>query len=222
MSPAVSSTVQLTDRDLEILAWLARFRGATATQIGRRFGMGYSRASRRLNQLGAGGLVTLERVLHRRPGVYLVTAAGQSTAAADLPVAELVVGTYQHDVAVVDVAIAAELAGAKILTQRQMQALEVTDATALLYAVALPDGQRHFPDLLSEHDSERWAIEIALSDMRSEPLERVLGAYAAARHLAGVVYHVGRAVDAERIRRVAASLELGARVELRELDSGVQ
>lgn len=220
MTPALSSPVQLTDRDLEILAWLARFRGATAAQVGRRFGMGYSRVSRRLSQLGAGGLVTLERVLHRRPGVYLVTATGQATAGADLPVAELVVGAYQHDLTVVDVAITGELAGDAIVTQRQMTALESPPdgVTQLRYAVTLASGERRFADLTVERPDGRWAIEVALSDTRSELLEDVLRAYAEAKHVAGVIYHVGPAVHADRIDRVAAALDLGERFELHALE----
>jgi len=209
--------VQLTDRDLEILGWLARFRGATAQQVGQRFSMGYSRVSRRLSQLGADGLVTLERVLHRRPGVYLVTAKGQTIAGIDLPVAALVAGAYQHDLAVVDVAIAAELADTQVITQRQMQTLEVTGGGDLLYAVELPDRERHFPDLVLERDDGRWALELEITDVRSELLEAILRAYAGAPHLTGVIYRVAPAVHADRIQRAAAALALGPRFELREL-----
>ena len=211
-------TVQLTDRDVEILRWLARFRGATAAQIGRRFSMGYSRASRRLNQLGGGGLVTLERVLHRRPGLYLVTGEGLAIASVDLPVAEARLGSYEHDLAVVDVAIAVELAGDRAVTQRQMQTLEVTGGGDLLYAVELATQERHFPDLVLERTDGPWAIEVEVTDVRSERLEAVLRAYAGAEHLAGVLYHVAPAVHAERIQRAAAALDLGTRFELRVLE----
>lgn len=215
-----AAPVQLTSRDVEILRWLARFRGATAGQIGRRFAMGYSRVSRRLNQLGAGGLVTLERVLHRRPGMYLVTAEGQAVAGADFPVAELGVGGYEHDVAVVDVAIAAELADERVVTQRQMQTLEVTGRGELLYAVELADRERHFPDLALERTDGRWALEVEITDVRSELLEAILRAYASAPHLAGVIYNVSPSVHAERIQRAAAALELGERFELHALAGG--
>jgi len=216
---ASPSPVQLTNRDVEILRWLARFRGVTAPQIGRRFDMGYSRVSRRLNQLGAGGLVALARVLHRKPGLYTVTGEGQTAAGADLPVATVTVGTYEHDVAVADVAIAAELAGGKVLTQRQMQALEVgVGASDLIYAVALAAGERHFPDLVLERSDGRWALEVEVTDARSELLEPILSAYAGAEHMAGVIYTVAPAVHADRIQRAAAALELGPKFELRVLE----
>ncbi|MCA1680798.1 MAG: MarR family transcriptional regulator [Actinobacteria bacterium] len=218
--PASPSPVQLTDRDVEILRWLARFRGVTAAQIGRRFDMGYSRVSRRLNQLGAGGLVALTRVLHRKPGLYTVTGEGQTAAGADLPVAAVGLGAYEHDVAVADVAIAAERAGDTVLTQRQMQALEAgAGAGDLTYAVARTAGERHFPDLVLDRSDGRWALEVEVTDARSELLEAILRAYAGAAHLAGVIFTVAPAVHADRIQRAAAALELGLRFELRVLEA---
>jgi DNA-binding transcriptional ArsR family regulator len=222
MPERAAAPVQLTDRDIEILRWLARFRGVTAAQVGRRFEMGYSRVSRRLNQLGAGGYVALERVLHRRPGLYIVTEEGQVVGGADLPVATVALGTYEHDVALADVAIGAELAGERVVTQRQMQALEVgVGARDPIYAVEFAAGERHFPDLMLERADGRWALEVEVTDARSELLETILRAYAGADHLAGVIYHVAPAVHADRIERAAAALALASRFELHVLEAPI-
>lgn len=210
-------SLRLTDRDIEILRWLAGFDGATANQIARRFRAGYSYTSRRLTQLRAAGLLSRERFLYHRGGLYTVTANGLAVTGTDLPVAELGLGAYEHDLAVVDVAIDAELDGERVVTQRQMQTLEVTGGGELLYAVELDDRERHFPDLVLERADGRWALEVELADVRSELLEAILRAYATAPHLAGVIYRVKPAVHADRIRRIAAALELGERFELHEL-----
>lgn len=216
--------LRLTDRDIEILRWLAGFPGATADQIARRARSGYNYTARRLTQLRAAGFLTRERFLYHRGGLYAVTAAGLAVTGTDLPVPELGLGAYDHAYAVVDVAIDAELAGEKVLTQRQMQALEtpqesVTSATSLHYAVDLPAGTRHFPDLLVERPDGRWAVQVALTDTRSELLEGLLRAYSKAEYLAGVIYHVGPAVHADRIERIAAALGLGTRFELHVLEA---
>ena len=215
-TPAPS--LRLTDRDIEILRWLAGFSGATANQIARRFRAGYSYTSRRLTQLRASGLLSRERFLYHKGGLYTVTANGLAVTGTDLPVAELGPSAYEHDLTVVDVALDAELTGEKVLTHRQLQTLEVTsNGGEMLYAVELPDHERHFPDLVLERTDGRWALEVEIADVRSELLEAILRAYADATHLAGVIYHVAPAVHAERIQRIADALELGERFELQTL-----
>lgn len=220
--PAAAPSLRLTDRDIEILRWLAGFGGATATQIARRFRSGYSYTSRRLTQLLSAGLLSRERFLYRRGGLYAVTANGLAVLGSDLPVDEPRLAAFEHELAVVDLAIAAELAGARVLTRRQMQTLETplagaVDDGVLLYAVQLADEVRHFPDLLLERADGRWAVEVELNDVRGDALEAVLRAYAGAAHLAGVIYHVAPTVRAERIQRVADALALDTRFELHTL-----
>lgn len=220
---AAAPSLRLTDRDIQILRWLAGFGGATATQIARRFRSGYSYTSRRLTQLLGAGLLSRERFLYRKGGLYAVTANGLAVIGIDLPVAEPRLAAFEHDLAVVDVAIAAELAGDKVVTQRQMQTLEtpvagVAGDSGLLYAVQLPDDVRHFPDLLLERADDRWAVEVELNDVRGDVLEALLRAYAGAAHLTGVIFYVAPTVRADRIHHVAQALELGARFELQTLE----
>jgi len=211
--------LRLTDRDIEILRWVSGFAGATVDQIARRFRAGYSYTARRLTQLRAAGLLTRERFLYHRGGLYAITAQGLAVTGADLPVPELSLSAAVHDLAVIDAAIEAELAGEKVITRRQMQALEIVGAGDLTYAVERTAGERHFPDLVLERSDGRWALEVEVTDARSELLEAILRAYAGAAHLAGVIFTVAPAVHADRIQRAAAALELGSRFELRVLEA---
>lgn len=217
---SAAPALRLTDRDIEILGWLGGFGGATANQIARRFRAGYSYTSRRLTQLRAAGLLSRERFLYHRGGLYAVTADGLAVTGADLPVPELSLSAAVHDLAVVDVSIDAELAGERVITQRQMQTLETSlasEASELLYAIELPELGRHFPDLVLERAAARWAVEVEMTDVRSELLDAILRAYADAEHIAGVIYHVAPAVHAERVQRLADALALGERFELHTL-----
>jgi DNA-binding MarR family transcriptional regulator len=219
---AATPALRLTERDIKILRWLSGFGGATANQIARRFRAGYSYTARRLTQLRAAGLLSRERFLYHRGGLYAVTAEGLAVIGADLPVPELSLSAAVHDLAVTDAAIDAELAGEKVITKRQMQALEVVaGADDLIYAVGLADGDRHFPDLVLERVDGRWAVEVEVTDARTELLEAILRAYAGAEHLAGVIYRVAPTVHADRIQRAAAAHELGARLELHQLEAPV-
>lgn len=212
----VAAGVRLTERDVEILAWLAGVRCAMAPQIGRRFGMAYKRVSRRLGQLMRAGLLEHERLLYGKPGVYMATADGIAVGGKALPPARLDVATYRHDLALVDLAIDAELAGEQVVGQREMRAVDATrggEGAPPRYAIELDDdgsSRRHFPDLIAG----RQAVELELTDVSPGHLESVLGAYARGEHLAGVVYYVEHEELAARIRCIATELELGSRLKV--------
>ena len=218
--------IRLTERDIRILAWLGRFRAATVHQISWRFGMGENRAYRRLRQLLDAGLLRHERLLYGRPGVYLATADGLAVAELELPPPQLDIRAYRHDLAVVDLAIEAELAGEVVVSEREMRSREAipNDSASLQeplrYAVELADGggqrsRRHFADLLLERAGGRWAVELELGDKRDGRLVAMLRAYRDAAHLAGVLYYAEQESLRQRIERLAEQLELGERLDLR-------
>ncbi len=186
---------------------------ATAVQIARRFGMSYSRASRRLYQLGNAGLVRLERLFFGRPGAYLATADGLAVAGVDLPPAEIDVRVLRRQLGAVELAIDAELAGQAVITARQMR---YGDDAA--YAIEVGgDVGRHIPDLVVQRDTGQWAIELELTETRRERLESVLRAYENAPQFAGVVmYAAGAARD--QVAQLAEQHDLGERLELRAWD----
>src|SRR3954454_16994084 len=68
---------QLTERDREIVTWIARLGAIEASHVRARFGTGRSVGYDRLSVLAAHGLVERVTLLHRQPGLYVATRDGR-------------------------------------------------------------------------------------------------------------------------------------------------
>jgi Replication-relaxation len=205
--------VRLTDRDVEILRWLADFRtGATVRQVTRRFAMEASRARRRLAQLRAAGYLAHERVFWAQPGPYQVTPAGMAVVGVDRPAPEIDVRVYRHDLAVVDLAIDFELGGETVVTALAAEALE----PPARYSVVLA-GERRFPDLVLERDDERRGVELLAAGDGPLPggLEGLVAAYGEADHLAGAIVFVETPATRAELEAIAADLLAAERLDVR-------
>jgi IclR helix-turn-helix domain len=218
-----SARGRMTDRDLEVLAWLARQRVATAMQVSRLFEVDLSKAYRRLRAMVVRGLVRHERVFHLEPGVYLATASGIGCTNLELPPARLDIRTLRHDLWVTDVCVSYLRSGVPVTTEREMRATDSCGgrpryAAALAGEAASGRPRLHFPDLVAESDG-RWAIEVELTPKRRRRLDQIVGAYVRARHLDGVVYYV-RSCQVERLVREAAERAHARElVQVRPLDA---
>jgi hypothetical protein len=209
--------VRLTDRDVEILRWLADFRtGATVRQVTRRFAMEASRARRRLAQLRAVGYLAHERVFWAQPGPYQVTPAGMAVVGVDRPAPKIDVRVYRHDLAVVDLAIDFELGGETVVTARAAEALEAPAPAPARYSVALA-GERRFPDLVLERDDERRSVELlaAGDDPLPAGLEGLVAAYGEADHLAGAIVFVETPATRAELEAIGAGLLAAERLDVR-------
>jgi hypothetical protein len=219
----LSARGRMTDRDLEVVAWLARQRVATAMQVSRLFEVDLSKAYRRLRAMVVRGLVRHERVFHLEPGVYLATASGIACTELQLPPARLDIRTLRHDLWVTDVCVSYLRSGVPVTTEREMRAADSCGGrpryAAPLSAEAVGGRPRlHFPDLVGESDG-RWAIEVELTPKRRRRLDKIVGAYLRARHLDGVVYYV-RSCQVERLVREAAERAHAEElVQVRPLDA---
>jgi hypothetical protein len=212
-----SPRVRLTERDVELLRWLADFRtGATVEQVARRFEMGESRAYRRLGQLRAAGFLMHERMFWAQPGPWLITVDGMAVVGVDRPEPRIDVRVYRHDLAVVDLAIEFELAGERVLTARAAETLE-PPAPAARYSIALPSGARRFPDLVLERDGECLGVELlaAGDEQLDGGLEALAAAYRGAGHLAGAIVFVETPATRGELEGVGADLRDAGRLELR-------
>jgi hypothetical protein len=211
--------VRLGPRDLEILGWLARHRFASASQIGERFGIGFSRACRRLGQLSAAGYLERSRPFVG-PSVYLATSTAIAVAGSSLPRSRVDVRTYRHDLGITQLAIEFELSGLRTITEREMRSREASGHG--LYSARLtsePNAEwprRHFADLaLEAEDGSLSAFELELTPKRTGRLRAILKAYRRSPQIARVVYYVERAYLARRIEELARSLHLEERLEVR-------
>lgn len=193
---------RVTDRDLRIAGWIGRQRFATASQIARRFDMDRSRTYRRLRAMAAGGLVDHHRVF-QGPGVYLATDRGLAAAEVDLPPARVDIRTYVHDLALAGLCADYELAGLRTVTEREIRAADAL-AGDPRFAVVLGDRRLHYPDLIVHEPHGPVAVELERTPKRPARLDRIVGAYLRARHLAGVRYHAASPAVARVLVRAVA------------------
>jgi DNA-binding Lrp family transcriptional regulator len=99
----------LVERDLEILAWLARLGAVSVQQIAARFGLGRTQAYRRLQVLADHGLIFGHRILAERPMLYAPRACRLSPA------------TFEHTFALAELVVARELAGAVVVSETELR-----------------------------------------------------------------------------------------------------
>jgi len=218
------SRIRLTQGDVEVLGFVGRHRFATAPQVARWAGRSEKKIYPRLCGLRAHELVEFHRPLIER-GVYVATRAGLAAAGLDLPPARVEIATFTHDRLVADLAVDLERAGDEVVTEREMRHTDETpdsEGGRPRYAVVLPSGGRHYPDLMVVRPSGRFgAVEIELSPKNRARRERILGGYARARHIETVTYHVGHPRIGDLVARSAVVLGIGDLIEVRPVSVGV-
>jgi hypothetical protein len=162
----------LTERDLEISAWVGRLLGASAEQIGRRFHLGRTQLYRRLRVLQAYGLLRRRRLLIGRPALYVG------------PGRRLRPASYEHALAVAELLVEREVAGAEVITEQELRRVRA-HRRVVDDSVSYEDGRTilgcdRVPDMAERDQSGGLvAYEIELSSKGRHRRERVLSAYAA-------------------------------------------
>jgi hypothetical protein len=159
-----------TDRDAQIVTWLARIGAASAEHVMARFGMGRSWAYARLSLLVRDGLLEHKRLLYGKPGLYVATAEGlRWTFNERLGAYRLGPGGFQHawELAATAVALHSALPEHEQLSDREIRVGE-NDGPVLIASASLgelPGGRPalHRPDLaLIAPDQQVRAIEVEL------------------------------------------------------------
>ena len=220
---------RVTPRDREIVRWIGRHRMVTAGQVAERFGVGRSQCYARLTGLVRLGVLSHERLLYGKPGVYVATRSGLDLADLALPPATVDLRTYEHDLELV--ALFSELerdapAGATMWSERELRAMDTPAGRSTMnyrprYAVLLGQGAQlrltpsgsprvHFPDaVLLDDRGHVAAIELERTPKGRARLRAILRAYVGARHLARVRYFVWD----ERVHALVTEEIAGLRAE---------
>ncbi len=221
---------RLTQRDVELVAWVGRWRSVLAAQVQARFGIGAVVCYRRLRGLVDMGLLFQRQVFCGEPGVYVATAGGLAVADVCLPAARLDLATYRHDLAAVWVALAveAEIAGngsvgLRVVGDREFRALVSGGAAARQFGLSglgAGRGRGGIPDVavVDEEGRVLVALEVELSAKGRARLARVLGAYGRQPHLRRVVYLTDRAGVAASVQRAAQRAAVDDLVEVRRCE----
>lgn len=182
----------------------------TAGQVAGRFRVGRSQCYARLTGLVRLGLLSHQRLLYGQPGVYLATRTGLDLTGVALPAATIDLRTYAHDLEMTSLVSELERdaapRSANVLTERELRSIDTPagrspDHYKPRFAVPFGRGQQlslspagaprvHFPDaVIVEANECTTAVELELSAKGRARLRGILRAYAAARHVAHVIYY---------------------------------
>jgi hypothetical protein len=217
----------LTDRDLELLRFIAAHRFVLAAQARAWLGSDRAVAYRRLSGLVGVGLLSYERIFHAQPGCYQVTNGGLAVIDSDLPRPSIDLRCYRHDVDVVWLALAA-LHGSfgsfdRALSEREMRSHDQQpDRRDERFAIPLGDyaasgrPRSHYPDvLLVAGDGRRVALELELSMKGRRRLESIFIGYGGERRITRVVYFTDRQSIAHAVAATAAACGVEGLVQVR-------
>jgi DNA-binding CsgD family transcriptional regulator len=163
-------SVRLTERDLEVIRWINSHRLATVEQVTRKIGLSVFTVKKRLSELKSCDYLIYEKLFHEKPGVYRAGAKGVAITGDSLPAARLTLGSYEHDLQLVDLAVSLEhKTGAHWQTDRQLRHEKG------LKGVGTPG---HIPDgILIFPDGDRVAVELELSPKGAGRLDKILREY---------------------------------------------
>lgn len=176
--------VEVTERDVAILADLTRFWTMTVEQVARRHFGSVKRAANRLGELVAAGLVRVERPAFRGRAAYLATPAGARLADVGLPAARASLLLLPHRLGVVDLADAllARYPGAGWTTERELRQGSMDTVRDRRRGQVLA-GTPHVPDgVLTAPGGPAGgiAIELELSGKNTDEYARILRWYGGA------------------------------------------
>jgi hypothetical protein len=229
--PTRSRPVLVTERDRRLLEFIAEHRLVLAAHVEALLAVSPGAAGARLRALSAAGMLTHERLLHRRPGHYQITGTGLALIRSDLPRPRIDLRCYEHDIGAAWLWLAAHRGafGAlrEVLAERQLRSLDGrADGRARPYGVRLggvgPRGQErlHYPDLLlTTATGHRIALELELSTKGRSRREKILAGYGADPRIDAVVYLVQERNPQLRraIRASAARLGISDRVHVQRV-----
>lgn len=220
--------ILITERDVEVIRFVARYRFATQAQIARRFGISWRRAYRRLGMLVSAGWIERQGAFHGMPGLYLPTRKGMSVFPGELAIPRIDFRQLDHDLGLVELGIDAELAGDAVVTDREIRSITRARGPYEESAYVL-DGIRpwrgmsaamrrfdkwptQYPDQFRiTPDGRRIAIELERSEKGIDRLRAILEGYRRKDSIDLVVYYVTRPVVARRIEVLVDDLRMDSK-----------
>lgn len=166
------ASYRLTERDLSVAAFIDRVGVATPDQVRHRFGLSEPMCWRRLRALREHGRAKAARPL---AGPSVLYPAGT-------PVPS--VGHLDHALAATSVALALELQGAEVVTERQMRRDEYRAKDRTLWSIPMAAGQgigrqpTHRPDMVIVEAHGLVAVEVELTRKSERRLGQLMAAWA--------------------------------------------
>ena len=221
---------RLTDRDLELLAFLAEHRLALPAHVAVLLGTSAAAATARVNKLAKAGLLRRD---HGPGRSCQITRRGLAMIGSSLPTPRGDVRAYEHDVGIAWLWLAARSGTfgplEQVLGERRLRSHDGSrDPGSEPLGVRLggfgPHGRErlHYPDLiLRTGDGLRIALELELTPKSRTRLETILSGYGADPRFDGVVYLVDRPAVARSVQAAARRLGISDLVHIQRVRSSV-
>jgi len=219
----VLKSMEITDRDVATLRWLAQWWGATAVQVDRWWRLdgqvglhgpsGAPRlevARRRLAAMQRVGIVVGHWMPTSPARIHAVTGDGLRAAGLGTwTVPRWRWSQFRHEYAVIEIALDLLAAGWEVVPERRMRQDDALGAGSWSLVLAT-DGRAasHYPDLwVRPDDSAPWrAVEVELA---RKSLPRLVGILSGYRERgAGVTYYTAERAVADAVRRAAERARL--------------
>jgi hypothetical protein len=217
--PGGRRTDRINQRDLEALEFLARFGTVPRDVLARWSRCGRSVSYERERRLRDAGLIETVRGPWEGGRLLYATRAGRRACGrAELAAARPSPAILHHETTLATFAARLELAGERLLSEREIVAAERAEGKRV-YSADLGHGRVHRADLLRLGDGAPVAIELELTAKGAARLDDVLRAWrfaVAEGRLAAVVYHCSiktRGLLERAVTRTSTSAAIGV-VEL--------
>jgi DNA-binding PadR family transcriptional regulator len=224
--------VRITERDREVLTFVADHRLVLAGHVGALLGVSEGTAYARLHRLASADLLNQRTEFHQ-PACYQITRKGLAAIGSELPKPRGIdLSCYAHDVGIAWVWLGAR-AGAfgavrEVLSERQMRSWDArpdreTEPLAVRLGGFGAGGRErlHYPDLLLHTaEAHRVGVELELSGKGRARREKILSGYAADARIDGVLYLVRRPAVARQLRASASRLGISSLVRVQPVSWG--
>ena len=198
--------VEQAQRDVDVLAWVGRFRFVTPQAIGERFGVSWQQANARVRRLERQRLLGCERQHVSQPRAVFLTGRGHELLGwpRRKPPRPHVHREHEEAIVLLVGRLEREHPDARVLTERECRRLESLHRErrfhVTLTGAAYRDRER-WPDVVVETGRERVAYEIEFAPKGSDRLGGILAAYAFGPY-GRVEFMVKNGALGRRIRRL--------------------
>ena len=202
--------VEQAQRDVDVLAWVGRFRFVTPQAIGERFGVSWQQANARVRRLERFGLLGCQRDHVSEPRAVFLTGKGHELLGWPRRRAPRAQVQREHEAAIVFLVCELERQDprARVLTERECRRLEADDPSRR-YSVDVHEAGRgpvrRWPDVVVEKGSGRCAYEIEFAPKGTARLKRIVEAYETCAEYERAVFMVKSASLGRRIQKLAGT-----------------
>jgi hypothetical protein len=214
-------TDRINQRDLEVVELLARYGTVPRRLVSDWSGGGRTVTYERERRLRAGGLIEVVRGPADGERLLIATRSGRRACGRpELAAARPSPATLRHETLLAGFGARLELAGHRVLSEREIVAAEQAERSRL-YSADLGHGRFHRADLVRLGPDGPEAIELELTAKGAARLDALLRAWrfaVAEGRLARVTYHCPAAVR-RLVERALIRTATGAMVEVVDLET---